>query len=97
MLLIAKEDVINYELDKFNSFHNILKFTMDRFKENNAHFSGKTIDKTDVDFIINPGIRGTTLISAVAYHRILKPRGRNHFITVKENIFVVRRIKLFVE
>ena len=51
MLLLAKEVVINYELDKFNSFHNILKFTMVRFKENNAHFLGKTIDMCE-EFVI---------------------------------------------
>ena len=82
-LLLAKEDFINYELDKFNSFHNILKFIMNRFKGKNAHVLGITIDKTDTHFIIKPGLRGNNLISAVEYLKILKPHGRNHFIAVK--------------
>ena len=74
---------MNYELDKFNSFHNILKLTIDCCKGKNAHLLDITIDKTDTHFIIKAGIRRNNLISAVAYLKILKPRRRNHFNTVK--------------
>ena len=46
-LLLAKEDGIKYIFDMFSTFHKNLKFTMNRFEENNVHSLDITIDKTD--------------------------------------------------
>ena len=36
-LLLTKEDDIKYIFDMFSTFHKNLKFTMNRFEENNVH------------------------------------------------------------
>ena len=53
-LLLAKEDGINYIFDKFNSFHKNLKFTMNRFEDNNLYFLDIPIDKTDTELYCKP-------------------------------------------
>ena len=37
-LLLAKEEDIMFIFDKFDLFHKNLKFTIDRFDDNNIHF-----------------------------------------------------------
>ena len=42
------EDIM-FASDKFNSFHEYLKFTIDRFDDNNIHFLDIAIDKNKTD------------------------------------------------
>ena len=74
-LLLAKEDDINYIFGKFNSFHKNLKFTVDRFEENNVHFLDIAIDKIDTDLYHKPIRQVNTLVSTVVSLGIIKPHG----------------------
>ena len=47
--LLANKVNIMFIFDKFNSFHKNLKFTMDRFDDNNIHFSDIIINKNKTD------------------------------------------------
>ena len=51
-LLLAKDEDIMYIFDKFNSFHKNLKFTTDRFDDNNIDFLDTVIDKNRNRFIL---------------------------------------------
>ena len=53
-LLLAKEYDIMFIFDKFSSFHENLKFTIDRFDDNNTHFLDITIDKNKTDLYYKP-------------------------------------------
>ena len=44
-LLLAQEEKIMFIFDKFNSFQRNLRFTIDRFDDNNIHFIDIAIDK----------------------------------------------------
>ena len=70
-LLLAKEDGIKYIFDKFNSFHKNLKFTMNRFEDNNLYFLNIPI----LGYIANLRIQANTVILTVVYLGITKPCG----------------------
>ena len=42
--LLAKEEDIMFAFGKFSSFHENLKFTVDRFNDNNIHFLDNAIE-----------------------------------------------------
>ena len=53
-LLLEKEEDIMFIFDKFNSFHKNLKFTIDRFDDNNIHFLDIAFDKNKTDLYYKP-------------------------------------------
>ena len=53
-LLLAKEEDIKFIFDKFSSFHKNLKFTIDRFDDNNIYFLDIVINKNKTDLYYKP-------------------------------------------
>ena len=48
-LLLAKEDDIDNIVQQFNAFDDNLKFTIDKFTDNNVHFLDIKIDRNETD------------------------------------------------
>ena len=53
-LLLAKEEDIMFVFDKFDLFHENLKFMIDQFDDNNAHFLDTAISKNKTDLYYKP-------------------------------------------
>ena len=58
-LVIVKEDQINKISKVFNSFHNNLQFTIDKFKNENAHFLDlKTMNNGETNIYVKDTNKG---------------------------------------
>ena len=82
-LLLPKEVDIVFIFNKFNSFHKNVKFTIDRFNDNNIHFS----TETKLTYTTNTLILVNILTLTVMLHGIIKFHRLNPF-TTKQTKFV---------
>ena len=99
-LLLAKEDGIDDIVQQFNAFDDNLKFTIDKFIDNNIHFLDFKIDHNETDLFLKTTHTGqytgftsqTPWKLKTAWVKVLYHRARK-FVPVK-GVFENKQIRL---